>query len=331
MRSKSEAANELIALFSQYGLEPFLESTRTLVVLLDSKGGIVFSNPAFAALRQTRSNAADFKEFLSQSAQAEFDQFFRSVLRDQKAARIEFGFDLNGRCGLYDCFLIPLGDDRVLFFGEPASTEDDLSAHERLQGQIQQLQIELQETKRALEVKQKELQAVLAQADEVAHTDALTFLPNHRLIISDLQRQVMYSERYGVPLTISMLDLDHFKLVNDVYGHQTGDQVLRFIASELRDNIRQPDEIGRYGGEEFLVLLPNSTVTAAGEQATRLCRQVRSTPIISGHNIIHMTVSIGIAQYKIHEEDWKTLLDRADQALYQAKHNGRDQWVILES
>jgi diguanylate cyclase (GGDEF)-like protein len=171
---------------------------------------------------------------------------------------------------------------------------------------------------------------VIAQADEVSHTDALTFLPNRRQIIGDLQREAIFSDRYGTPLTISMLDIDHFKNINDTYGHTVGDDVLRSLAGELRDHIRYPDTIGRYGGEEFLVVLPHSTLRAASQQAERLCRHVRSLRIQSGEQEIALTVSIGIAQYHIHKEDWQAFLNRADAALYQAKNNGRDQWVVAQ-
>jgi len=141
---------------------------------------------------------------------------------------------------------------------------------------------------------------------------------------------VIFSDRYGTPLTISMLDIDHFKKINDTYGHTVGDEVLRSLASELRNHIRYPDTIGRYGGEEFLIVLPHSTLKAATEQAERLCKHVRSSLIKSGDQEIAVTVSIGIAQYQIHNEDWETLLNRADAALYKAKHNGRDQWIAAE-
>ncbi len=213
----------------------------------------------------------------------------------------------------------------MLFFAEPVFAMADPALNQR------QLETELKKTRRALENKKTELQAVLAQADEVAHTDALTFLPNRKLIIADLQRQVTYSDRYGTPLTISMIDLDHFKVVNDTYGHSVGDDVLKLIALQLRAHIREPDLIGRYGGEEFLVVLPHTSISDACEQATRLCQHVRSRPIVAHQHAIHMTISIGLAQYKIHEEKWQTLLNRADQALYQAKHNGRDQWAVIQA
>ena len=100
---------------------------------------------------------------------------------------------------------------------------------------------------------------------------------------------------------------------------------------QLRDHIRVPDLIGRYGGEEFLILLPNGTLKAATEQAGRLCQQIRSAPIFSGQHAVPMTVSIGIAHFKPGVDDWRKLLDRADQALYQAKAAGRDQWAIVDA
>lgn len=195
----------------------------------------------------------------------------------------------------------------------------------------EQVVADLQNTKRSLAIKETELKAVIAQADELAHTDTLTFLPNRRQIIGDLTREVIFSERYGTPLSIMMLDLDNFKQINDAYGHIVGDEVLQNLAGELRKIIRHPDTIGRYGGEEFLILLPHTTLKAASKQAEHLCQQIRSAPIISGEKTFHMTVSIGVAQYKIHEEDWHKFLNRADQALYQAKNNGRDQWAILDA
>jgi diguanylate cyclase (GGDEF)-like protein len=195
---------------------------------------------------------------------------------------------------------------------------------------LETISTELQRTKQKLERKETELQAVLAQAHEVSHTDALTFLPNRRQVMVDLQNAVTFSDCYGTPPTISMLDIDHFKKINDTYGHTAGDEVLRGLAGELRQHIRHPDRIGRYGGEEFLIVLPHSTLTSAAEQAQRLCEQVRSLSIPVDDQSLSVTISIGVAQYKIEKEDWQIFLSRADRALYQAKNNGRDQWFADE-
>ena len=202
--------------------------------------------------------------------------------------------------------------------------------YQRLSEDFQRLEAEFQKTKRALERKEIEVRAILAQAHELANTDVLTFLPNRRKIIVELQEEIIRSDRYGMPLSISILDIDHFKKVNDTYGHTTGDETLRSVAVRLREQIRHPDTIGRYGGEEFLIILPNSEIRAAMEQASRLCRDVRATQIKANNNVLSVTVSIGIAQYRIKQENWEKFLHRADEALYQAKNNGRDQWVAAE-
>ena len=125
-----------------------------------------------------------------------------------------------------------------------------------------------------------------------------------------------------------LLDIDHFKNVNDTYGHLAGDEALRQVAYQLRDHIRHPDMAGRYGGEEFLILLPNSDSNAAAEQASRLCKQVRETIIQVEDHTLNITISIGIAQFRNGEDTWETLLNRADNAMYEAKNNGRDRWVV---
>jgi diguanylate cyclase (GGDEF)-like protein len=236
--------------------------------------------------------------------------------------RIKGGLELvnESRHDNYTCLFIPMPGKRVLFIAEPVT----------LVSALEVVTAELQHTKRILTVKETELKAVLAQAKEVSHTDALTFLPNRRQVIKDLQNEVLFSNQYGTPLSISMLDIDHFKKINDTYGHTVGDEVLRALGSELREHIRYPDTIGRYGGEEFLIVLPHSTLKAASDQAERLCKYVRSLSIKSGEHELAITVSIGVAQYKVQNEDWEAFLNRADAALYRAKNSGRNQWAVAE-
>ncbi len=202
--------------------------------------------------------------------------------------------------------------------------------YKRLLDDFEKLASELKKTKRALEIKEVELKAVLAQAHELTNTDVLTLLPNRRKIIVDLQEEVIRSNRYDTPLSISLMDIDHFKNVNDTYGHITGDEVLRTLAAQLREQIRHPDTIGRYGGEEFLIVLPNSELKAAAEQASRLCQRVRAMQVGSNGQTLSVTISIGVAQYRIGRENWEQFLNRADAALYKAKDAGRDRWAVAE-
>jgi len=204
------------------------------------------------------------------------------------------------------------------------------SKYKKLLEEFQTIEAENQKLKRALEIREIELRAVLAQANEITNTDVLTFLPNRRKIINDLQEEVIRSNRYGTPLSISILDIDHFKKVNDTYGHTTGDEALRSVAARFREQIRHPDTIGRYGGEEFLIVLPNSEVKSAAEQAERLCQKIRAMQIEANEHVLSVTISIGIAQFRVGQETWEGFLHRADEALYQAKADGRDRWVIAE-
>lgn len=193
------------------------------------------------------------------------------------------------------------------------------------------LEEEVRRIRRTLEIKEIELKAVLAQSHEISNTDVLTFLPNRRKIIVDLQEEVIRAARYNTPLSISMVDIDHFKQVNDTYGHAAGDEALRTIAARLREQIRHPDTIGRYGGEEFLIVLPNSELNAAQEQASRLCNHIRNLQVEAAkQKLISMTVSIGVAQFKNGQEDWEQFLHRADTAMYAAKNGGRDRWMATE-
>ena len=204
------------------------------------------------------------------------------------------------------------------------------SKYKKLLKDFQKLEADHEKIKRVLEIRDIELKAVLTQAHEIANTDVLTFLPNRRKIINDLQEEVIRSNRYGTPLSISILDIDHFKKVNDTYGHTTGDETLRSVAARFREQIRHPDSIGRYGGEEFLIVLPNSEVKSASDQAERLCQRIRKMKIEANDNVLSVTISIGIAQFRVGQENWEGFLHRADEALYRAKDDGRDRWVIAE-
>ena len=217
----------------------------------------------------------------------------------------------------------------------------------------QQLLKDYEQAQRLLHRKDVELKAVLAQAHEITRTDALTFLPNRRKIITDLQHEVQRSDRYRTPLSISVVDIDHFKQVNDTHGHTLGDEVLRTLASELLQETRDPDTVGRLGGEEFLIILPNTVLASAAGQAERLCQRMRGLMIpaegrrpakrrpelVEGSSegvpvegqMITITISIGVAEYQIGQESWDGFLKRADTAMYQAKRNGRDQWSAAEA
>ena len=232
---------------------------------------------------------------------------------------------------LCDCFLLNASNGRFILIAEPV-TSDSASAYQiqKLHKQVKLFQVESEFSKKLAHNKHIELEGVIAQAKEVSQTDALTFIFNRRAIITELQHEVLRAERYNTMLSISIIDVDHFKSINDSFGHPIGDSILQQVAHRLRDGIRHPDVVGRYGGEEFLIILPNSDIHAASEQAARLGKIMREKPALVKEHVVQVTLSIGIAQLKIGKDTWETLLNRADNAMYDAKKKGRDCYVVSE-
>ena len=158
--------------------------------------------------------------------------------------------------------------------------------------------------------------------------DGLTGLLNRRAIEETLLGQMQRSRRTGEPFTVLMLDLDHFKTINDRYGHAAGDRALKHTAAALKAELRELDALGRFGGEEFLVLMPGATVETALPVANRLrTALVTDAPLFEGAALL-LSVSIGIAQWREPAEEPSRLLMRADAALYDAKLRGRDCVVV---
>lgn len=165
---------------------------------------------------------------------------------------------------------------------------------------------------------------------ELSRTDALTNLPNRRSIMEMLEKEVARTRRHGPPLCVVILDLDHFKRINDTYGHPAGDKVLQQAASVLRDTIRTSDSLGRYGGEEFLIVLPDTPVDGA-EVLLERCRAALAATTIRAENgkTFHVSASFGVVcNAKNMDVDPATLIKAADDALYQAKAKGRNRVEI---
>ena len=320
---------ELSELLGSQGIPAILKYSHALIALLDAEGRILECNPTCEALKAD-SQAGTLQELLTLDSRSFFDRLAGLAIEKRVPAHGALILLPNRGSGEteYDCTLIPTADGRILFFAELVSLDPvPAERYQRVSRRAAQLKLDYEYSKQTLLQKQMEIDLVVTQAREVASTDALTFLPNRRQILGDLQREVMVANRYHTPLSVSMLDVDHFKVINDTYGHAVGDLVLRQVASYLRDNVRNPDLVGRYGGEEFLVVLPQTALESASEQAERLCRSLRETAIPNGDKGIHVTISVGVAQYQIDQEDWQRLLARADSALYDAKAAGRDRWA----
>jgi diguanylate cyclase (GGDEF)-like protein len=163
-----------------------------------------------------------------------------------------------------------------------------------------------------------------AQLRHRSRHDGLTGLLDRRAIDEAMQAQIQRSRRTGEAFSVLMLDLDHFKAINDRFGHATGDRALKHVAALLREVLREVDVLGRVGGEEFLIMMPGAGLDAAGPVAERVRERLATSPMVLDATPVSMSVSIGLAQWSPPNEEATRLVGRADLALYAAKAQGRD-------
>ena len=167
------------------------------------------------------------------------------------------------------------------------------------------------------------------ELERLATFDSLTGLYNRRAILGKLRELINIANRYKEDFSLITLDIDHFKKVNDRYGHLTGDEVLEEVATLIRRNIRDTDTVGRYGGEEFIIILPRTTLASAWVVAERLRTIIEQVEMKdSAGNVFAITVSQGLAGWE-RGEDTSSLISRADEALYKAKEKGRNRVQIV--
>jgi diguanylate cyclase (GGDEF)-like protein len=185
-------------------------------------------------------------------------------------------------------------------------------------------QLKLNKAYAGLRRSNDELLEAYALLQQLVTVDPLTGLENCRSIMIFTELQIKLAQRYKTFFSILLIDLDYFKKINDTYGHLIGDEILKNIAKILKYVLRNVDHIGRFGGEEFIVILPNTNL----KNAVLVAEKVREAIANFKHNIeeqiIQATVSIGIASYNSLDDDANQIIKRADQALYTAKSSGRN-------
>lgn len=177
----------------------------------------------------------------------------------------------------------------------------------------------------------QEIQELQSRLQDQAIRDGLTGLFNRRYLDETLPREIARAKRDGYPLAVIMMDVDHFKQVNDTYGHPGGDEVLKSLGSVFREGAREGDIACRYGGEEFVIVLPRMGIEAALARAEKWRMEVESTQVRHGDFNIRFAISGGVSGYPDHATDHESLIECADLALYTAKKNGRNRVNYFES
>jgi diguanylate cyclase (GGDEF)-like protein/PAS domain S-box-containing protein len=282
-----------------------IENTTDIVVVCDTtppeKGGprIVYVNPAFEArmgysTQEVIGASPDILNGRGTDRQTRYR--IRKAMRNGKGIRTELlKYNKQGQGYWMDINLIPLMDKNgeVTHF---ASIERDLTRYKRMETQL----------------------------INMALFDSLTGALSRPAFMEQSTKELSRSMRFHRPLSVMMIDIDHFKAINDNYGHAAGDNVLQIFVEAIQEVIRSTDFLGRVGGEEFALLLPDTSAPAAAHLAERIRERITRYPYLAGDMLIEVTASLGVAEFQSEDRDIKTLLNRADEALYQAKQSGRN-------
>lgn len=175
----------------------------------------------------------------------------------------------------------------------------------------------------------RQLQTVNAQLQKLSSTDRLTGLYNRGHWEEALKHEYARHSRYGNDCALVMFDIDHFKQVNDTYGHPGGDRVIQRVADVVREHVRDSDICGRYGGEEFALLLPDTDKEGGHILAERLRASIEALVVTHENKAIRFTISLGVADLRKPAADYQELIERADQALYTSKRSGRNRVTVF--
>ena len=213
------------------------------------------------------------------------------------------------------CYMFNAGDGLVLFCEKPMPLASEVIE------KISDLNTEISKIARELQHKNRELERANATITRLMNTDPLTGIANRRCFMENFSRFFSAAVRHDAPLSLVMADLDHFKKINDTWGHDAGDEVLKAFSAILRDVSRHEDAVARFGGEEFIVALPHTDLAGAIHFAERVRKTLESSVI--GTAAITVTSSFGVVQLQA-DEPPESFLKRVDNALYTAKSGGRN-------
>lgn len=291
------------------------ELTNSGIVLIDKSGSILDCNNGFLEIIGLKEKPLrhDIKSFLSINSK---DFMFP----EDSSVKINLLFINSSEVEmLLRGHIFPLNEYYLMIFEHHRLTYNELIK------KMSKLNDEIVDITRELEKKNIQLKEALNTVRRIMNTDHLTGIINRRAFEKILKREISLALRHKLPLSFVMIDIDYFKKINDTYGHEAGDHVLKTFAKKLKKLIRQEDILGRFGGEEFALLLPYTNIENAFQAVERIRQRIERVKIkgIKGN----ITASFGITEILPTDDD-KSLVKRADDALYEAKAKGRNRCEI---
>ncbi len=301
-----------------------VEQSPATVMITNPEGNIVYVNPQFTQLTGYSYDEAIGKNSnIIQSRQTPdslYKEMWKAILSGETWRGEFLNRKKNGDLYWEWSVIAPLRDasGRIINF---IAVKQNITERKKFEE-------DLQAANRQLGKQLDEIKKLESSLREQATRDALTQLYNRRFLVDVLDREFSFAKRRSKPLSIIILDIDHFKSINDTYGHRAGDECLIELAQLLKEFFREADIVCRFGGEEFLVLLPDSEPDTAAQRAEAFRQLVSEKSVFFESKKINLTVSVGVASYPAHGDNSEEVIQKADQALYDAKRKGRNQVVL---
>ena len=294
-----------------------VENLRDGIMVLDSSNRIVDFNPALATILKLTYDQLIGKPV---DGVCEAMPILREICQQDSSGTFETHLSFHNTVTYYEINSSTIQDKRASFIGRLIEIRNitDLKTTE----------LKLREANKQLTNQIDEIEKLRLQMEEMAIHDSLTGLFNRRTLGNFLEREIAQAQRSSKPLVVVLMDIDHFKNINDEFGHQAGDRVLIELGQLILENTRQSDFACRFGGEEFVIVIPEIEIPDALRRIDQLRESVNQRTFIFSQQRMHITLSAGIAVYPQNGETTDTLLFAADQALYAAKHAGRNRVVI---
>lgn len=305
------------------------------IIVVDEEGRVLEVNRGAASfVRTSKGEIFELEKFLSSPQTQGETQEFLYKYRHHPQERMQTEITLNEPVPRHVTIQISPVLDRKTMIGRVIAFHD-VTEFRKLVDEMNRKNEALHERNLELITIQEELFRVNQKLEQMAITDSLTGCYNRRYLMQQLEHEVLLNLRYRIPFSVFLFDIDHFKQINDRYGHLVGDEVIRCTAETVREKLRRTDILARYGGEEFTVYLPHTNREQAALLADRIVNAVSRNAVVAGSEKVRVTISMGVVTedgddllFEDPKEFLREVFARADAALYQAKNEGRNRVVI---
>jgi len=301
-----------------------LNAAANAVVITDRDGNCIWVNPAFTAISGFSPAEMMGQKLSKLKSGVQDESFYRDLWQTIAGGNIWKGEIINknkaGQLYYEEMTIAPMRNQRgeITHF---IAIKQDVTERKRTE-------LDLQDANRRLNFQVGEIQKLREKLQEQAIRDSLTGLYNRRFLEESLDREVAHARRANRSMCIAMIDVDNFKSFNDRYGHKAGDMILKSLGDILLSNTRKSDVSCRYGGEEFVVVMPNATTDSARKRAHQWRKAFQLLQNSFNGQELQATISVGLASFPEHGDDWETVLNAADKALYESKRRGKNRVTV---